>query len=59
MVVISMNTQREAARRAKKGIANAIAQDNQVPQPKKVAMKNQVPVAPPPMADRDIRATFL
>ena len=59
MVVIGMNTLISAARRAEEGIENAGAQHNEVPQLEEVAMGDQVPFAPPPMADGDIREAFI
>ena len=66
IVVIGMNTQRESTRRAKEGIANVGAhdnqsppQDNQGPPLEEVDMGDQVPVVPPLMTEGEIRETFL
>ena len=65
MVVISMNTQNSAARRAEEEMANGGDQvnqvppsNNQVPPLEKVVMGDHVPDAPSPLTDRDIRAAF-
>ena len=63
IMVIGMNTQRVAIRRAEEGMSNAGAhdnqappQDNQVPPLEKVAMGDQTPVVPTPMTDGEINA---
>ncbi|TMX05708.1 hypothetical protein EJD97_006916, partial [Solanum chilense] len=53
------NTQREASRRDKEGVANVGEHDNQVPPQEEVAIDDQVPANPPSMVDGDIRAAFL
>ena len=65
IVVIGMNTQREASRRAKEGIGDVGAHENQappqynhVPLLEEVAMGDQVPVVPPPMTDGEIMGRF-
>ena len=59
VVVIGMNPQTSSARRTKEGIANAGELDNQVSPLEEVVVGDQVSVAPPPMADGYIRASFL
>ncbi|TMW92427.1 hypothetical protein EJD97_013073 [Solanum chilense] len=54
-----MNPQKSSARRAEEGIAYAGELDNQVSPLEEVVVGDQVSVAPPPMEDGDIRASFL
>ena len=66
IVVIGMNTKREASRRDEEGIAymgandnKCLPQDNQLPILEEIAMGDQLPVVPPSMNDGEIRTNFL
>ena len=65
IVVIGVNTRRAATRRAKEGIANAEAHDNQAPPTdnqvhliEEISMGDKILVVPPPMIDGEIRKVF-
>ena len=59
MVVIGINIRRASARMDEQGVANEGAQDNQVYPLKEVATGDQVLIAPPLIADVDVREAFL